>query len=176
MTTTIWSLDKAHAELRFKIRHLMVSWVTGAFQDFDVSLEMEEQDITSAVISFSAAVSSISTNNEQRDAHLRSGDFFDAANHPKIVFQSKGVKKVNEEDYELTGVLTMRGLSEEITLSMEFGGIIEDPQGNTRMGLSVTGKVKRTDYGITFSRLSETGEKLLGDMVSIMGSAEFLKG
>ncbi|WP_440134437.1 YceI family protein [Chitinophaga sancti] len=176
MSKTTWSIDKSHAEIRFRIRHLMVSWVTGTFQQFDVKLEMEGHDITTADIHFTARVSSISTNNEQRDTHLRSGDFFDAAHHPLLVFQSSAIKKVNEDEYEMQGMLTMRGLSQAISLQIEFGGIILDPQGNTRMGLSMAGKVNRNDYGITFSRLSETGEKLLGETVSIIGSAEFLEG
>lgn len=175
MAKTIWSMDTAHSEVRFSIRHLMISRVTGSFQTFNVTFQTEGHDITTADVSFTAEVSSISTNNEQRDAHLRSGDFFDAENHPTMVFQSSGLKMVSEHEYEMTGTLTMRGISQSITLSIEFGGIIKDPRGETRAGFTIIGKVNRNDYGITFSRLSETGDKLLGEVVTITANVEFLK-
>jgi polyisoprenoid-binding protein YceI len=175
MAKTKWSMDSAHSEVRFKIRHLMISWVTGSFQQFSATFQMDEEDLTTAEINFTAEVSSISTNNEQRDAHLRSGDFFDAEKHPQLIFQSSGLKMVDHNEYELMGTLTMRGVSQPACFNVEFGGIIKDPQGNTRAGLTVTGKVSRTKYGITFSRLSETGETLLGEMVTITANAEFLK-
>lgn len=167
-------MDAAHSEVQFKVRHLMVSWVTGAFHKFEVTLEMEGQDLTTAEVNFTADVASLSTNNEERDKHLRSKDFFDAENHPQMTFQSNKLEKQTEEEYEMTGILTMRGQSHSITLKVEFSGIITDPRGNTRTGFTVNGNLNRTDFGITFSRLAEAGEALLGETVTILANTEFL--
>ncbi len=169
-----WTLDAEHSEVQFKVRHLMVSWVTGSFQKFEATLETEEQDMTTAKVTFTAEISSIFTNNVQRDTHLRSADFFDAENYPQLTFKSDRLDKLSEEEYEMTGTLTMRGMSYPITLKVEYAGVIQDPRGKTRTGFTISGKVKRSDYGITFSRLSEAGEALLGDTVTIIANAEFV--
>lgn len=173
MSTIKWSLDPTHSEVQFKVRHLMVSWVTGAFNQFNATVETEGQDISTARVHFDADLSAISTNNEQRDAHLRSGDFFDADNHPQIVFESTGMEKARD-DYKLHGTLTMRGVSKPITLAVDFGGIVKDPWGNTRAGFSVSGKLNRKDFGISFGMVSETGGVMLGEEVSISANMEFI--
>lgn len=175
METTKWTLDAAHSELQFKIKHMMISTVTGQFKDFNAVLETEDDDFTKAKIRLTAEVKSISTNNEQRDTHLRTGDFFDAENHPQLIFESEKMEKIDDENYKLHGVLEMRGTRKPVVLDVEFGGIMQDPYGLTRAGFSVRGKVNRRDFGVSFSIVSETGGILLGDDVVINASAELVK-
>ena len=175
MTNTKWALDPAHSEIQFKVRHLMVSNVTGHFKTFNAAVETQGDDITTAHVHFTADVNSISTNNEQRDAHLKSDDFLDMANHPELSFDGTGLQHVSDEHYKMNGVLTLRGVSKEVNLNVEFGGIMQDPWGNTRTGLTVTAKINRKDFGVHFSMISETGGLLLGDEVSIVANMEFVK-
>jgi polyisoprenoid-binding protein YceI len=175
MATTKWALDATHSEIQFKVKHLMISKVTGQFQKFDATVETEGDDLGTAKVSFTADVNSISTNNEQRDGHLKNSDFFDAENHPQITFVSSKLEKLDDEQYKLYGTLTMRGTSKDIVLDVEFGGMIQDPWGNTRVGFTVTGKINRKDYGVSFSMVSETGSVLLGEEVSIHAQVEFVK-
>lgn len=175
MSTTKWALDPTHSELQFKVRHLMVSNVTGHFKQFDATVETEGDDLTTAKVQFTAVASSVSTNNEQRDAHLRNNDFFDTDNHPEITFTSSKMDKVDEENYKLHGTLTMRGNSHPVTLNVEHGGVMQDPWGNTRTGFTISGKINRKDYGVSFGMVSETGGLLLGDEVTINANAEFVK-
>src|SRR5688500_4424674 len=143
MANTTWVLDPTHSELQFKIKHLMISTVTGQFNNFSGTVETTGDDFTTAKVHFQAEVSSISTNNEQRDTHLRSGDFFDTDNYPDLVFEGERMEKTGEDEYKLYGTITMRGVSKELALNVEFGGITQDPWGNTRTGFSVTGKINR---------------------------------
>lgn len=175
MTTTKWALDPTHSEIQFKVKHLMISKVTGQFEKFDASVETEDNDMSTAKVTFSADVNSISTNNEQRDAHLKNADFFDAENHPQLTFVSSKLEKVDEENYKLHGTLTMRGTSKDITLDVEYGGLITDPWGNTRTGFTINGKINRQDYGVSFGMVTETGGLLLGNDVAIHAQAEFVK-
>ena len=175
MAITKWSLDPTHSEIHFKVRHLMVSWVTGSFKQFNATVETEGDDITTAKVHFTAEIHSISTNNEQRDAHLRTGDFFDAENHPQLTFESNKLEKISDEHYKLYGTLTMRGVSKPVVLNAEYGGKAQDPWGNTRIGVSVSGKINRKDFGVNFSMVSETGGILLGEEVTINANTEFVK-
>ena len=175
MAITKWSLDPTHSEIHFKVRHLMVSWVTGSFKQFNATVETEGDDITTAKVHFTAEIHSISTNNEQRDAHLRTGDFFDADNHPQLTFESNKLEKISDEHYKLYGTLTMRGVSKPVVLNAEYGGTAQDPWGNTRIGVSVSGKINRKDFGVNFSMVSETGGILLGEEVTINANTEFVK-
>jgi len=153
----------------------MVSWVTGSFKQFNATVETEGDDITTAKVHFTAEIHSISTNNEQRDAHLRTGDFFDAENHPQLTFESNKLEKISDEHYKLYGTLTMRGVSKPVVLNAEYGGTAQDPWGNTRIGVSVSGKINRKDFGVNFSMVSETGGILLGEEVTINANTEFVK-
>jgi len=175
MTKTKWVLDPAHSEIQFKVRHMMVSWVTGSFKQFTAEVETDDDDFKTATVNFSADINSISTNNEQRDAHLRTGDFFDAENHQQLIFKGDKLEKLDDEHYKLHGTLTMRGVSKPVILNAEFGGITQDPWGNTRTGFTVTGKINRKDFGVSFSMVSETGGILLGEDVSINSNVEFVK-
>ena len=175
METTKWVIDPTHSELHFKVRHLMVSWVSGSFKNFNATVETEGEDISTAHIRFTADINSISTNNEQRDSHLKTGDFFDAENHPQITFESDELQKIDDENYKLYGTLTLRGKSRKVVLNVEHGGITKDPWGNTRTGFSVSGKINRKDFGVSYSMVSETGGILLGEDVSISANVEFVK-
>jgi polyisoprenoid-binding protein YceI len=175
MAITKWTIDPTHSEIHFKVKHLMVSWVTGGFTEFNATVETDDDDISTARVHFTADVNSISTNNEQRDAHLKTGDFFDAENHPQIVFESEKLEKVDEETYKVHGTLTMRGTSKKIVLNVEYGGVTQDPWGLTRMGVSISGKINRKDFGISFGMVTETGGLLLGDDVTISANTEFVK-
>jgi len=170
-----WTLDPTHSELHFKIKHLMISTVTGQFNEFNATVETEGDDFTKSKIHFEATVASISTNNEQRDAHLRTGDFFDAEKNPTVIFESDKMEKIDSDEYKLYGTLTMRGVSKKIALNVEFGGITHDPWGNTRSGFSVTGKINRLDFGMSFGSVSETGGLLLGDEVKINANVQLVK-
>ena len=170
-----WTIDAAHSEIQFKIRHLMISSITGQFNEFNGVFETENEDLATAKANFSADVNSIHTSNEQRDAHLRSNDFFDAENYPHLYFKSEKVEKTNQEEYKVYGTLTMRGISKPIILDAELGGITQDPWGKTRIGISLNGKVNRKDFAINFGLLTETGGVGLGEDVKIMVSAQFVK-
>lgn len=175
MTNQTWALDPTHSELQFKIKHLMISTVTGQFNEFKASVETNGDDFANARVHFEATVDSISTNNEQRDAHLKNGDFFDAEKYPVIVFESEKMEKTGEDEYKLYGTLTMRGVNRKIILNAEFGGITKDPWGNTRTGFSVTGKINRQEFGMSFGAVTETGGLLLGDEVKINANVQFVK-
>ena len=175
MATTKWIIDPTHSEVHFKVRHLMVSWVTGSINQFNATLETDGEDLSSGKVQFTADIDSISTNNEQRDAHLKTGDFFDAVNHPQLAFESDKLEKINEENYKVHGKLTMRGVTKNIVLNVEYGGATQDPWGNTRIGVSVSGKINRKDFGVSFSMVSETGGILLGEEVTITANTQFVK-
>jgi len=175
METTKWALDPTHSEIQFKVKHLLISTVTGHFKQFNATIETDGEDLSTAKVHLTADLSSISTNNEQRDAHLRSTDFFDAETHPQLTFDSTGLEKIDEENYKAHGILTIRGNSKPITLNVELGGKTVDPWGNTRLGFEVSGKINRMDYGVSFGMPSETGAALLGEEVKIQANAEFVK-
>ncbi len=168
-------MDPAHSEIQFKVKHLLISTVSGDFKKFEASAETEGDDFITAKVQFSADIDSISTNNEQRDAHLKNGDFFDAENHPKLSFVSDKVVKVDDDVYDLHGQLTMRCVTKDVVLKAEFGGSTTDPWGNTRVGFELSGKIDRRDFGVSFGMVSETGEFLLGNDVKIFANAEFVK-
>ena len=175
MAKETWVLDPTHSELQFRIKHLMISTVTGQFNQFKATVETDGDDFTTAKVHFNAEVNSISTNNEQRDAHLKNGDFFDIEKYPEIVFESQRMETTGDDEYKLYGTITMRGISKQLILNVEFGGITKDPWGNTRTGFSVTGKINRQDYGMSFGAVSETGGILLGDEVKINANVQFIK-
>lgn len=175
MSTTKWKLDPSHSEIQFKVKHLMIASVTGSFTSFDATVKTQGDDFTTAKVHFTAAIDSISTNNEQRDAHLRTNDFFDASTHPHLTFESSRLEKLDDENYKLYGTLTMRGVSRDVVLNVEHGGITQDPWGNTRTGFSVTGKIDRQDFGISFGAVTETGGLLLGNEVKILANVQFVK-
>jgi len=175
MSTTKWALDPTHSEINFKVKHMMISSVSGQFKQFDSNVETNGDDFTTAKINFTADVNSISTNNEQRDGHLKTGDFFDAENHPKLSFTSEKLEKVSGDDYKLHGTLTLRGVSKPVTLDVDFGGIAVDGYGNTRAGFSLTGKINRKDFGVNFSMVTEAGGIVVGEDVKLDIHIQYIK-
>lgn len=175
MSTTKWTLDPAHSELQFKVKHMMVSNVTGDFQNFQVEAETPEEGLENAKINFNAAVDSVSTGNAQRDGHLKSGDFFDSPKFPEMKFRSSSFKKLNEEgDYELKGDLTIKDITKTITLKVNHGGTTKDPWGHTRAGFSLSGKINRKDWGLNYNAILETGGVVVSDEVRILADLEMI--
>jgi polyisoprenoid-binding protein YceI len=172
MATTKWALDPAHSEVSFKIRHLLISNVSGHFKNFTATVETESEDFATAKVNFSAEISSLSTNNEQRDGHLKAADFFDAENHPQLTFTGSGLEKVDDENYKLHGTLNMKGVSQPVTFNVEHGGVMKDPWGNDRTGFTVSGKVHRKDFGV---QMPSEAPGMLGEDVTITANAEFVK-
>jgi len=173
MTTTKWILDPTHSELGFKIKHLMISNVSGTFTDFRA--EMGGDDFESAQIHVQVNMASIGTNNLQRDEHLRTSDFFDVKKYPEMLFESTGVKKIDQENYNVYGNLTMKGITKPVQLNVEYSGVTKDPWGGERAGFTVTGKIKRSEWGVNFNALLETGGVALSDEVKIHGELQLVK-
>jgi len=176
MATTNWALDAMHSELQFKVKHMMISNVTGSFTKFEATVTTEGDDFSTAKISFSADVDSINTHNEQRDGHLKSPDFFDVANHPKITFEGTQMEKVSDEDYKLHGNLTMHGVTHPVVLAVTYGGTSKDPYANIRAGFELQGKINRKDFGLVYNAILETGGVALSEEVRIHANIEFIKG
>ncbi len=175
MALTKWSLDATHSEINFKIKHLMISTVTGQFKKFNVIGFTKGDDFTSAEkIEFSADIDSIDTNNEQRDQHLKSADFFNSEDHPQILFTGNKYE-VNGSYGTLTGDISIAGITKPISLDVEFGGIVSDPYGQIKAGFTVTGKLSRKDFGITYNASLETGGVLLGDEIKINAEIQLIK-
>jgi len=175
MTTTKWSLDPMHSEIQFKVKHLMISTVTGGFNKFTGTVETDGDDFTTAKVQFVADINSINTNNEHRDQHLKNADFFEIEKYPSLEFSGKSMEKIDDENYKLHGELTLKGVTKALSLDVEFGGITQDPWGNTRSGFSVNGKINRKDFGMEFNAVGETGGLLLGEEIKLMANAEFVK-
>ncbi|HEV2832914.1 MAG TPA: YceI family protein [Hanamia sp.] len=175
MAKTKWLLDPTHSELQFKIKHLMISNVSGSLKDFNAEVETEEEDFSTAAIYLTAQMDSISTNNEQRDAHLRNSDFFEVEKYPELKFRSTKVEKVDSDTFVLQGELTMKGVTKQVKLNVEFNGVVKDPWGNERAAFAVTGKINRTDWGVNFNSVLETGGVMLSEEVRINSEIQLLK-
>jgi polyisoprenoid-binding protein YceI len=171
---TNWIIDPAHSEVHFKVKHLVISTVTGTFNSFAGSMESESDDFQNASIEFSLDVESIDTNQEQRDGHLKSADFFDAAQFPKISFKSTSFKKVGD-DYELAGDLTIKNVSKPVQLGVEFGGRATDFYGNDKAGFEVSGKISRKEFGLTWDGITEAGAIVVGDDIKLQINIQFAK-
>jgi polyisoprenoid-binding protein YceI len=170
-----WTIDTNHTEVNFKVKHLVISSVTGNFKSFEGTIESDKEDFTDARINFSADVNSIDTGNEQRDGHLKSPDFFDAANHPKLTFVSTGITQKSGHDYTVTGDLTIRGVTKPVELKAEFGGTQKDFYGNTVAGFELEGKINRREFGLQWSAVTETGGVVVSDDVKLQINAEIIK-
>lgn len=175
MATTKWALDPSHSEIQFKVKHMMISTVSGDFTKFDAQLETEADDITTAKASFTADINSINTKNEQRDGHLKSPDFFDAETHPELRFESTGIEKTGDETFNINGNLTIKGVTKPITLKAENSGVINDPFGYQRTGFELNGKINRKDYGLTWSQVTEAGGLVVSDEIKLIANVEFVK-
>ena len=175
MANTKWLLDATHSELGFKIKHLMITNVSGTFKTFKGEVETDGTDFSLAQISLSAEVASIDTNNEQRDAHLRTSDFFEAEKYPELTFRSTKVEKIDSSNYALFGDLTLKGVTKPVKLNAEYNGLTKDPWGGERIGFFVTGKINRSDWGVTFNAALETGGAMLGEEIRINSEIQLVK-
>jgi polyisoprenoid-binding protein YceI len=168
-----WTIDPMHSEAHFSVKHLVISTVSGAFKTFDGQLETTDGDkFSDAKITFSADVASISTNNEQRDAHLKSPEFFDAEQFPKLSFASSSFTSTDDKHYTLVGDLTIKGITKPVTLTAEYGGTMVDSYGNTKAGFEIAGVINRKEYGLTWSAVTEAGGVVVSDDVKLMLSIQ----
>lgn len=176
MANVKWVSDPTHSEVQFKVKHLMITTVTGYFKSFSVEAETSNDQFTDASsVVFTADVNSIDTNNEQRDTHLKSPDFFDAQNHGQVKFVGTKYEQVSGEDYLLHGDLTIRGITKPVTVKVEFGGIVVDPYGQTKAGFTVTGKINRKDFGLTWSAVTEAGNVVVSDEIKLLAEIQLVK-
>ncbi len=175
MSKVKWSIDPSHSEVTFKVKHLMISTVTGHFNKFNLDVFTEGDDFnTASDILFTADIDSIDTNSDQRDAHLKSEDFFNAAQHAQLEFV--GTKyEAKGDDARLHGNLTIKGVTRPITLDVEFGGIVKDPYGQTKAGFTVTGKISRKEFGLTWSAVTEAGSVVVGDEIKVNAEVQLIK-
>tara|TARA_R110000868_G_scaffold259361_16_gene517551 strand:- start:20304 stop:20849 length:546 start_codon:yes stop_codon:yes gene_type:complete len=174
-TKTIWNIDPTHSEIEFKVKHLVISTVTGKFNGFNASLESEGEGFEGATINFDADIDSISTGVADRDNHLKSEDFFNAEKFPKLTFESTSFKKAGDSNYKLTGNLTIRETTKEVTLDVEHGGTVVDPYGQTKAGFEIKGSINRKEFGLTWSAVTEAGSIVVGDDVKLIMNVQVVK-
>jgi len=171
-----WKMDTAHSEVKFKVKHLMISTVSGNFNKFNGTVESTKDDLSDAKIAFEADVNSIDTKNDQRDGHLKSGDFFDAATYPTLTFKSKAFTKKSGNEYALTGDLTLRGTTKEVTFPVVYNGTVKGFGGSFDVAaFEINGKINRQDFGLKWNALTETGGIVVSDDVKLEVLAEFVK-
>lgn len=170
LAKTKWAIDPTHSEVAFKVKHMMISAVTGHFENFEASVESERDDFKDAVIHFSAKIDSINTKNADRDKHLKSNDFFNAAAFPEMTFKSSSF-----DGKHLTGDLTIRDITKELTLDVVFNGVAVDPYGQTKAGFEITGEINRKAFNLGWSAVTEAGNIVVSDMVKLVVDAQFIK-
>lgn len=173
MTTnnkTLWKVDPSHSEIGFKVRHMMISTVSGNFTDFDLEVYTDNDEFKNANINFSAKTSSINTQNADRDNHLKSADFFDADQYPEIKFVSESFDGKN-----LVGQLTIKDVTQPVTLQVDFNGVLVDPYGQTKAGFEVEGKISRKEFGLNWNALTEAGSVVVSDQVRLVMDVQLVK-
>jgi polyisoprenoid-binding protein YceI len=166
-TATKWAIDPMHSEVQFKVKHLVISTVTGSFKNFEGTVETEGDDFDNASIEFKLDINSIDTSQTQRDEHLKSPEFFDAAQFPHITFKSTSFTKTGDDTYKLAGNLTIKGITNPVTLDVEHGGIATDFYGNTKAGFEITGKINRKQFGLTWDGVTEAGAIVVGEDIKL---------
>ncbi|MEI9919379.1 MAG: YceI family protein [Bacteroidota bacterium] len=176
LTKTKWGVDASHSEVQFKVKHLVISTVTGFFKKFTGGIESESDDFNGAKVNFSIDVNSIDTNVTDRDGHLKSPDFFAAEQYPTIEFKNGVLKKKSDDEYTLKGDLTIRNTTLPVELAVNFNGIAADPWGNTRAGFEINGKVNRKDFGLGWGAVTEAGNIVVADDVKLHFNVEVIKG
>lgn len=170
-----WKIDPAHSEILFRVKHLMITTVTGSFKQYDLTVETQTDDFTTAkTIEFTADIDSLNSNNEQRDTHLKSADFFSADEHPQLLFVGNKYEAKGDKA-NLHGDLTIRGISKPITLQVEFAGIVVDPYGQTKAGFTVGGKISRKEYGLTWNAVTEAGSIVVSDEIKVHAEVQLVK-
>ena len=166
---TQWNLDQSHIEITFKVRHMMISNIKGGFNNFTAEMQAEDDTFNNVQVKAAVQTDSVSTNSADRDAHLKSEDFFNVAVNPQITFESDSLNN------EITGNLTINGVTKAIKLDVDFGGVNVDPWGQTKAGFSFEGKIKRSDFGLNWNAALETGGVMVSDEVKIAGDLQFVK-
>jgi polyisoprenoid-binding protein YceI len=169
LTATKWAIDPTHSEVSFKVKHLVISTVTGNFKSFEGGAESDSDDFQGAEISFAAHIASIDTNQSDRDNHLKSADFFDAEKYPKMTFT--GILQGDK----LKGELTIKETTKPVELSADFGGIVQDPYGQTKAGFELEGKISRKEFGLTWNAVTEAGSVVVSDQVRILANIQVVK-
>lgn len=172
MSTKKWTIDAAHSEIHFKVKHLMINTVTGSFKKFDATLENSADDFSDAKISFTADLASIDTGMEQRDNHLKSDDFFNAEKYPQLKFESTSFTKTGDDKYKLKGNITIRETTKPIELDVEYGGQMVDFYGNTKAGFELSGKISRKEFGLNWNGITEAGGVVVSDDVKLVLNAQ----
>ncbi|MEI6946425.1 YceI family protein [Paraflavisolibacter sp. H34] len=176
MATLNWTVDPAHSEVLFKVKHLMITTVTGYFRKFNLEVETGSEDFASARnIEFTADIQSIDTNNQQRDTHLKSPDFFNAEEHGQLRFVGKKYEAKGSDEARLHGDLTIRGITRPLTVNVEFGGIVVDPYGQTKAGFTIDGKISRKEFGLTWNAVTEAGSVVVSDEIKIHADIQLVK-
>jgi len=175
MTISKWTVDVAHSSIDFSVKHMMVSRVKGTFHDFEATFEADPNDLTTADIELTVDLASVDTRIDKRDNHLRSEDFFHVEKHPKATFKVTDIKKTDDDEYDVTGDLTIRGKTVSETFSVTFEGQATDPAGNEVIGLSGEGQINRTDYGLTYNAALESGGVVVGEKIKISVEIEAAK-
>lgn len=175
MAQTTWVVDKMHSEVQFKVKHLVISTVTGSFTSFEGKTVTEGDQFEGAQVEFTIDVNSVFTGQTDRDEHLKASDFFEAETYPKITFVSTSFTKAKGDVYKLTGNLTMKGATKEVEFEAEYGGTEKDQYGNTKVGFEVTGTVNRKEFGMAFNSLTETGGLALGENIKVIANVQLAK-
>ncbi|MFD4816418.1 YceI family protein [Peribacillus butanolivorans] len=175
MTNTKWAIDPTHSAIEFSVKHMMIAKVKGSFNKFEANISANPSDLTTAEIDFTVDVASIDTRNADRDNHLRSADFFDVEKNPTLTFKSTKIVKTGDDEYDVTGDVTLNRFTNEETFAITFEGQGKDPWGNEKAGFSGKGKVKRSDYGLTYNAALETGGVLIGDQITLTIEIEAAK-
>jgi polyisoprenoid-binding protein YceI len=175
MANTKWILDPTHSELGFKIKHLMITNVSGRFTEFEAEAKTEDEDFSTAQVEAKIKTASINTNNTQRDGHLRTSDFLEAETYPEIIFRSTRIEKEDNENFFVYGNLTMKGITKPVKLNVEYSGVTKDPWGGERVGLVISGKINRSEWGVTFNTVLETGGVALSDEIKLHSEIQLVK-
>ena len=172
VNTTKWVIDPTHSDVQFKIKHLVISNVTGSFRTFEGTILTQGADFNNAKVNFTIDVKSIDTNQAQRDGHLQTGDFFAADLHPRITFESTSFVNITDNDYKMKGNLTLRGVTKPIELNVEYGGSEDNGHGILKHGFEVTGIVNRMEFGMTWNKLTDTGGFGLGENIKLIANIQ----
>jgi len=174
-TKTKWVIDPVHSEISFKVKHLMISNVKGTFKEFDATVYTDGEDFSTSTIELILKPASVDTGVADRDGHLKSPDFFDIEKYDTMAFKSESLKKVDDENYELSGAMSIKGITKNLKLDVEFGGIMKDLWGNSKAGFTLNGKINRKDWDLTWNAALEAGGVLVGETVNIICEVQLLK-
>lgn len=172
---TTWKVDNMHSQIGFKVKHMMITNVNGSFGQFNAEAITNGEDFSTAKFNFSALIDSINTGVADRDAHLKSDDFFNAEAYPELTFKSTGITKKNDDEFVINGDLTIRDITKPIELIAEYSGIVLDPYGQTKAGLTISGKIKRSEYNLKWNAITEAGNIVVSDDIKLHSEIQFVK-